>query len=296
MTQARSGSTVPRRQLGRQLRELRNQARMTAKAAAQAMDFSEAKLFRMEAGDVPMRSLEVERMCQIYGAPDDLTQAMAALARETKSKGWWHSYLDVVSENAAVYVGLESAASDLSAYQTDLIDGLFQTEAYARAVIAASHPEAELLTAERIDRITEMRLARRILLTRPTAPLAVRAVLGEAALRRPIGGRKAMAEQLDHLLELSELSNVEIRVVPLEASNHRGVGSGSFSILCYPSNGSGRLAEPPTVYVEGFLGMLYLDKPQEIERYEAAWTDIWAAALDVKSSQNFITKIGKELA
>lgn len=296
MTESRTGSTVPRRQVGRQLRELRNQARMTAKAAALAMDFSEAKLFRMEAGDVPMRALEVERMCQIYGAPDDLTQAMVSLARETKAKGWWQSYSDVISENTAVYLGLEEAASALSLYQTDVIDGLFQTETYTRAIVRASHPAAESLDVETIDRIAQLRLARQKLLTRPTAPLAVKAVIGEAALRRPIGGPKAMSEQLDHLSGLNKLPNVEIRVMPLDASEHRGVGTGSFTIVRFPSSGNGRLAEPPTVYVEGYLGHLYLDKPQEIDRYDAAWVEIWDAALDKRGSDGFIAMVRKELA
>ena len=71
-----TGSTVPRRQLGRHLRELRNQQRLTVRAAAERLEWSEAKMWRIETGQTSLRSLDVEAMCRIYGAPTDLTEAL----------------------------------------------------------------------------------------------------------------------------------------------------------------------------------------------------------------------------
>ena len=71
-----TGSTVPRRQLGRYLRELRNRERLTVKVAAEKLEWSEAKIWRIETGQTSLRSLDVEAMCKIYGAPADLTEAL----------------------------------------------------------------------------------------------------------------------------------------------------------------------------------------------------------------------------
>src|SRR5687768_16016265 len=108
-----AGSTVPRRQLGRYLRQLREDARITVKAAADALEWSTPKIWRIESGIVSMRALDVEAMCRVYGAPADITQALMGLAKETKAKGWWHSYGDAIPGWFELYVGLESAANRL---------------------------------------------------------------------------------------------------------------------------------------------------------------------------------------
>ena len=98
MTESQAGSTVPRRQLGRCLRELRGSAGLTVRAAAKQLERSEPTLWRIESGLVSVRSIEVEMMCRLYGAPEDMTKALMALAKETKAKGWWQTYGDVVPE------------------------------------------------------------------------------------------------------------------------------------------------------------------------------------------------------
>src|SRR5229473_8185023 len=130
MTEETTGSTVPRRQLGRYLRELRAGQRITVKTAAEKLEWSETKVWRIETGQTSLRSHDVELMCRIYAAPPDLTEALMGLAKETKAKGWWHAYGDVIPEGFDVYIGLEEAVSSLSWYESELIPGLLQTEAY----------------------------------------------------------------------------------------------------------------------------------------------------------------------
>ncbi|MGH8968059.1 MAG: helix-turn-helix domain-containing protein, partial [Actinomycetes bacterium] len=112
-----TGSTVPRRQLGRYLRDLRNRSRLTVRAAAAQLEWSEAKIWRIETGQTSLRSLDVEAMCRLYGAPAGLTEDLMRLAKETKARGWWHSYGDVISEGFNLYIGLEEAASRISWYE-----------------------------------------------------------------------------------------------------------------------------------------------------------------------------------
>jgi transcriptional regulator with XRE-family HTH domain len=292
MTEQATGSTVPRRQLGRYLRDLRGSQRITVKTAAEKLEWSETKVWRIETGQTSLRSHDVELMCRIYAAPPDLTEALMGLAKETKAKGWWHAYGDVIPEGFDVYIGLEEAASQLSAYQNELVPGLLQTEQYARAVIKADNPGVD---DEEIDRRVHVRIARQALVRRQTAPPELTVVLNEAILRRPVGGSQVMAAQLDSLADSAGLPNVALRVVPFRAGLHHGVMSGPFVILRFPRNGDGHDSEPATVYVDGFTGALYLDKPREVERYATAFESIWSAALDEPASRGLINQAAEEL-
>ncbi len=292
MTEQTTGSTVPRRQLGRYLRDLRNGQRLTVRAAAERLEWSEAKIWRIETGQVGLRSLDVEAMCRIYGAAPDLTEALMGLAKETKAKGWWHSYGDVIPEGFDVYIGLEEAAASFSWYESELVPGLLQTEGYARAVIGADNPG---VGDEEIDRRVHVRIARQALLTRVTAAPELKIVLNEAIVRRPVGGADVMVAQLRRLLDASELPNVALRVMPFSAGLHPGIMSGPFEILRFPLNGDGRPSEPPTVYVDGFTGDLYLDRTREIQRYDEAFGGMWASALDERASQDLISQASEEL-
>jgi transcriptional regulator with XRE-family HTH domain len=292
MTEHTTGSTVPRRQLGRQLRDLRNGQRLTVRVAAERLEWSEAKIWRIETGQVGLRSLDVQAMCQIYGAAPDLTEALMALAKETKARGWWHSFGDVIPEGFDVYIGLEEAAASISWYESDLVPGLLQTEAYARAIITADNPGAD---DDAISRRVHVRMARQVLLTRVTAAPELQIVLNEAILRRPVGGGEIMSDQLNRLLEVGRLPNVELCIIPFSAGLHPGVMSGPFVILRFPLSGEGRASEPPTVYADGFTGELYLDKPREIQRYDEAFNGIRSAALDETASQELMKRASGEL-
>jgi len=287
-----TGSTVPRRQLGRYLRELRSKQRMTVRTAAEKLEWSEAKIWRIETGQTSLRSLDVEAMCRVYGAPGDLTEALMGLAKETKARGWWHAYGDVIPESFDVYIGLEEAASQISWYESELVPGLLQTEDYARTVIKADNPGVD---EEEIDRRVRLRITRQALVRRVTAPLNLRVVLNESILRRPVGGEQIMATQLDSLAEAAELPNVSLRAVPFSVGLHHGVMSGPFEILRFPLNGDGMETEPATVYKDGFTGDLYLDKPHEVERYANAFESIWSAALDESASRKLISQAAEEL-
>ena len=214
------------------------------------------------------------------------------LAKETKNRGWWHSYGDVIPEGFDLYIGLEEAAARLSWYSSELVPGLLQTDAYAETLIREDNPG---VADEEIRRRVEVRIARQALLTRVTATPTVEVALNEAVLRRPVGGTTVMGDQLKRLVELNELDNVNVRVIPFGAGLHAGLFSGPFVMMRFPVNGDGRDTEPPTVYVEGFTGALYLDKPHEIDRYDAAFKAIWGSALNHKDTQSLLLQALKEL-
>jgi Domain of unknown function (DUF5753)/Helix-turn-helix domain len=286
-----ANSTVPRRQLGRYLRDLRNTAHITIAAAAKQLEWSDAKIWRIETGQTALRSLDVQAMCDLYGAAPDLAEALKGLAKETKGRGWWHSYGDVIPESFNLFIGLEGAASQLDWYESELVPGLLQTEDYARTLIRAYNPDDD---EDEVEKRVHVRLARQALLTREPSP-ALRVVLNEAILRRPVGGRNMMAAQLGRLVELSELPSVSLRVMPFSAGMHAGIVFRSFVMLRFPLSGNRQETEPPTVYVEGVTGDLYLDKPYEIERYSGAFKEMWDLASDESASTALIKQVTREL-
>ncbi|MEU6208216.1 helix-turn-helix transcriptional regulator [Micromonospora musae] len=287
------GSTVPRRQLGRLLRQYRTEAGVTLDAAAEALEYSRQKIWRIESGLGAVRVLDVKAMCELYGVSDEMSEAMKGLAAETKSKGWWHAYGDAVPTWFELYVGLESAASHLRRYDESLVPGLLQTREYA---LGLYHAGSRLSTEER-ERAVEVRMQRQDLLTRRLPkPPQLEALLSEAVLRRPVGGTRVMAGQLIHLLEASELPNVSVRVVPLVAGPHPGAVAGSFVILDFPATRGGRAApEPSVVYSESLTGALYLDKPDELAAYQNTWNGVEALALGEAESRDMIKRIAGEL-
>ncbi|MBY8870471.1 helix-turn-helix domain-containing protein [Micromonospora sp. PLK6-60] len=287
------GSTVPRRQLGRLLRQYRTEAGVTLDAAAEALEYSRQKIWRIECGLGAVRVLDVKAMCELYGVSDELTEAMRGLAAETKSRGWWHAYGDAVPSWFELYVGLESAAAHLRRYDESLIPGLLQTRQYA---LGLYHPGSRLSAEER-ERAVEVRMQRQGLLTRRLPePPRLEAVLSEAVLRRPVGGSGVMTGQLNHLLETSELPHVSVRVVPLAAGPHPGAVAGSFVILDFPATNKGRTPpEPSVVYSESLTGALYLDKPDELAAYENTWKGVAALALGEAESKEMIKRLVGEM-
>jgi hypothetical protein len=291
MADGPTGSTVPRRQLGRRLRELRMRSRLTVRMAASALEWSETKLWRIETGQTSLRSLDVEAMCRMYGAPQGTTEALMALSKETKAHGWWHAYSDVIRDSLDLHLGLEEAASELCWFTSELVPGLLQTREYARTILRAHYSEA---SEEEIERLVDLRLKRQSLLTRPTEAPVAKLVFNEAVLRRAVGGEEIMAAQLEHLLVMTNRPNLSLRVLPFEVGFHQGLLSRSFGLFRFPVGRDGRDMEPPTVHLEGLTGTLYLDKPGEIERYEGAFTAIWSAALDEARSRSFFHEAARE--
>lgn len=287
------GSTVPRRQLGRLLRQFRNEAGVTLDAAAEALEYSRQKIWRIECGLGSVRVLDVKAMCELYGVSAEMTEAMRGLAAETKSKGWWHAYGDAVPSWFELYVGLESAAARLRGYDESLIPGILQTKEYAQGLYRLGGT----LSDEERERAVQVRLQRQALLMRrlPAAP-RLESVLCESVLRRVVGGPRVMTVQLDHLLKLSELPNVAVRVLPLQAGPQPGAVAGTFMILDFPPTKGGRAApEPSIVYSELLTGALYLDKPEELAAYERVWRGLDGLALDEEESKDMIKRLAGEM-
>ncbi|MCY9787125.1 helix-turn-helix domain-containing protein [Nocardiopsis sp. EMB25] len=268
---------------------MRTQVGLTLAQAAESADMSPSKLSRLEAGKAGRpRKADIAVLCEVYSAPEQLRAALEGMARASKDS-WWSSYEDAIPDTFGAYLGLEATAARICWHDPNIIPGLAQTDAYARTMITTADPDAE---PGEIDRRLQLRMGRQGILNRIVGAPDLRVVVGEAALRRPVGGPGVMAAQLEHLIKLGRSNRVTLRVMPLAAPIYQALPGGAFILLDFPAL-PGRDDEPATVYVEGLAGELYLDRPQETGHYRAAWDDLWRRALDPTRSEQMISHIAK---
>ncbi|MGY1894628.1 helix-turn-helix domain-containing protein [Nocardia gipuzkoensis] len=287
-------STIARRMLGMQLETLRERADITRESAATAIASARSTIWKMETGQpVRFNPVLIERLCQLYNATEKETQVVLELVKETKgAKGWWQAFTDdTIPKDFGLFVGLEDAANRITSYQTTVLPGLLQTEDYRRALIWAEFPNKP---AEDIERMLQVGMKRRSRLTAERNPLAADMFVDESALRRTAGSASVMTTQLQHLAKVGQLPNISIRVVPASAGIHRALLVGPFVLLEFPRHSTADLTLPPVVYIQGFLGDLYLEKTDEVRQYRQASAELDRLALDQAASQNLVLQVAKE--
>ncbi|MYT12904.1 Helix-turn-helix domain-containing protein [Streptomyces sp. SceaMP-e96] len=281
----RGGPTVLRIVLGTQLRRLREGAGITREAAGDAIRGSHAKISRLELGRVSCKERDVADLLTLYNVTDEAVRAdFLKLARRTSSPGWWHQYGDVLPGCFETHIGLEEAASVIRTYEVQFVPGLLQTPDYARAVAQLGHPRS---SPEEIERRVQLRVQRQELLTIPDAP-RVWAVIDEASLRRPLGGPEVMADQLRHLLKMTELRNVTLQIAPFSLGGLAAAG-GPITIL--------RFLEPDLpdiVYLEQLTSALYLDKRDDVDHYLAVMDRLSAQSESPRESVAILERLLKQ--
>lgn len=285
MPNVRAKPTLRRRRLGGALKGLRNKAGLTIDAAAATIGWDIGKLSRVENAKAHIWPREIAPLLCVYGVTDSLvTTALEELARDAGKQGWWQTYGSVIGGGYADYMFLESDAASLRVYSLNLLHGLLQASAYAREVISAT---ALTRTSEEVSALAEVRQARQAVLTRSGNPLKVWAVIHETALRQRFPARpQVMNEQLQRLLDLSEMPNIDIQVMPIGASPHPGM-TGPFDIVSFAG------PWPTVVNLENLRGGFFLEG-DDVAVFETAFERVVATALPVDVSRETIKKIMTE--
>jgi transcriptional regulator with XRE-family HTH domain len=281
---AGSGPTVRRRQLMAELKRLREAAGLTQEDVAGRLDWHPTKVMRIETGRTPPHPNDVRVMLGLYGVSDETALAgLISLAKDARQRGWWYSYRDVMVSRLEVFIGLESEADTIRDFELAMIPGLLQTDDYARALIGGlgSYDGAE------VERRVEVRTTRQQQLAASGGKLW--AILDEAAIRRVVGGQKIMAAQLRHLALAVESGRAIIQVVPYGAGPHPGQ-AGPFIILGFADT-----TQPDVVYLETVGGNLYVDKPEEVRMFGAAFAQLSAVALSPAQSTAMLRALAGEL-
>jgi transcriptional regulator with XRE-family HTH domain len=270
--------TGRRQRLGAELRRLREEAGLTIDRVAEALECSQSKVSRIETGQVSATPRDVRDMLKLYRVDDARREAMVRVAREARQRGWWQKFVDV-PDGVPAYVGLETAATSIDIYMSLIVPALLQTADYAKAVIGAVRPD---LPPAEIDRRVELRLRRQALLDQERPP-ALRVLLDDTVVGRPVGGPEVMAAQRRRLLEDAQRPSVTLQVLPLEAGAHAGM-DGPFTIFGFPA------PERDVVALDSAADALYLESPEDLRRYRRVFERLLPAALTPEASAALIAR------
>jgi len=283
-------SSTQRRRLRSVLRQLRSDAGMTQEHVANEMDWSLSKVIRIETGAVSVSVNDVRALLNLYSVMDKTRVAdIIELARVARLRPWWYAYRDHYSQAFQSYLDLEAGAKLLKFWQPSIVPGLLQTEAYARAAVAAT-ASSEEDAAGRVDMDIEVRQHRQRAIFDQPSPPHITVVLEEPVLLRMVGGAGIMRDQIRRLQEISELPHVTLRVLPLSVGVVTGM-FGQFIILEFEDED-----DPPVVYVEGAAGVSLVRTEHRIsDPYERMFDRLFGAALDENGTDDFLRAIAQRL-
>jgi hypothetical protein len=244
---------------------------------------SNSKIFRIEAGQVSATVRDVRDIIDFCGVSKEQREALLELADQARQKAWWHAYRGM--STIKTFVSYETAAASIWEFQAIVIPGLLQVQEYAQVVIGNLLPNSD---AQEIEDRVKFRMARQSLLTEVDPP-EYRAVLDEAVLRRVVGDRKIMRQQVQRLVEASSLPNVTLQVLRFTAGSITSI-TGGFVILSFFG-----LDEPDIVHIEHTRGDLYFEGTEETQQHRQMFNHLQALALPPEDSVAFLIELLKKL-
>ncbi len=274
---AMTGPTISRLLLGKALRQLRDSADVSREQAAAALKCSKARIDHIEVGRNALGYAELVMLLRDhYGADDETLNELETLRERASQRGWWSTA--GLSNWLARYVGLESDAVSVRAFELDLIPGLLQTEAYARACYALD----DRWSARDVERRVAARAKRQQRLTGPD-PLQLTAVISETALVRC--ARHGLTEQLTALAQRAHQPNIELRVLPFDIGLHVAMAS-SFTLLTFPDQLLNDVA-----YQEYVVGGDVVEDDGVVSQLATLFDKLRSQALGVNESLAKITEL-----
>jgi transcriptional regulator with XRE-family HTH domain len=273
--------TAARIALGAHLRGLREARGMRREDAAHAIGASSARLSRLEMGRIGIKERDVILLLTTYGVDETEYDQILELVRQSNTADKRETHSGVLPSWFNTYIGLEMAAAQVQVYEAQYIPDLLRTEEYTHAISPRTHGQISRDVAERM---IELQTARKKTFFRSESPPLVHIVLDEAALRRQAGKPTVMREQLIHMMNMTELPNVEIQIAPLANSNHPA--DRSFRILQF-----GETDLPDIVYIEQLTSALYLDGVPEVARYRRVMNKLRKEALSPDETTSFMQRL-----
>jgi hypothetical protein len=284
---AYGGPTALRIMLGAHLRRLREEAGISRSDAGWAIRGSESKISRLELGRVGFKVRDVDDLLTLYKLTDQVERdRLLELATQANNPGWWQRWDDLTPTWFHSYLGLEMAAELIRTFELQFVPGLLQTPDYMRAVVQLGRDRP--LPRLEVERLVALRTGRQQILTRKRS-VRFWAVIDEAVLRRPIGGKDVFRAQLEYLLETSQWHNVTLQIIPFDRGGYTATG-GAFSIL--------RFAEvdlPDVVYIEHLTSAVYLDKREDLDEYAVTMDSLAITALRPRNTEELLTQAIKDL-
>ncbi|GAA2622154.1 DUF5753 domain-containing protein [Streptomyces vastus] len=280
----RSNPTARQERLGAELRKMRERAGISARAAAALLGSNPMHQSHVETGRSGISEDRLRRLAA-HCACDDAAyvDALVAVATE-RGKGWWEEYRGIVAPSGLNLAELEQHAESVHTFQMAHVPGLFQTEDHMRAMFRYVSPD---WPQEDLNAHVAFRSRRQQIITGERAT-PYEAVIHEAALRILVGGRKTTRAQLEHILELSDLDNVTVRVLPFATEDFAGAGHSMLYVR-------GAVPQLDTVQLDTAHGGEFLDSEPRLKQYRKRYERVVSTALEPGPSRDFITQILQEL-
>ena len=285
MPKPRPTPTVRLRRLAAEIKRLREAAGLTQEEVSERTGKDRSTLYRLESAQQRPQRATLIQLLDLYGASQEQRTELLTVLREAGQLGWMQPLRADLPPVYSDYIGFESEARSISNYESLYIPGLLQTEEYARAVIRGTLPYA---STEEVENRVRARLERQALLS-GDEPRQLWTIMDEAAVRRIVGGRPVMREQLLRLHEAAALPNVTVQIVPYEAGAHPGM-PGAFIVLEFPDP-----IDQSLVYTESLAGGLFLEDDLEIRRYILLFDHLRAAAMRPGQTLTLLAEIAEEL-
>ncbi|MCC2275444.1 helix-turn-helix domain-containing protein [Streptomyces sp. ET3-23] len=268
--------------MGAQLRRWREAVEMPSGDIARAMGWSQARFSRVERGYYRITREEVYSLCAKLGVDDpDGVEEVARVAEEPTGTGWWAPYAGRIGQNYMDFIELEAEAETIRVQHPVIIPGPLQSPGYVREMIARA-PTA--VSAERAELLVSIRMARQEILARTEKPVKVHALVPESSFHAQFeSGPAIMRDQLRRLLDVSDMPNVTVQIVPLTAHPTYGA-NGAMTLLTF--------RQPWTMVasIDNPMGGTHTEDPDQVEFLEREFDGIASIALPVDESRDLVSK------
>jgi transcriptional regulator with XRE-family HTH domain len=283
---AAQGPTLARRRLRQTLRRAREVAGLTQEHVAGEMEWSLSKVIRIEAGIVGIAANDLKALFRLYNiADEDETIRLLELARAARTRSP-RSDMPATSPAFVEFSRLEAEASAIWCFQSVAVPGLLQTEDYARTMIHGTMPHD--FRPDEIEARVRARLTRQQQILSSPDPLKLYVILDESVVRRMIGSREVMRDQLTYLSQAARKPGIALRILPFSAGPHP-IMTGASMILEFGED------DDPVLYVENALTGEMVDRQDEMDTYYRAFEKLDTMALDPEASIALMEKVVDEL-
>ncbi|WP_069735560.1 DUF5753 domain-containing protein [Streptomyces sp. EN27] len=262
------------RMVAEMARTLRIQRGWTQEQQGKEIGYSAAAISAMETCAQPASDAMLVELQRVHGNGTRIFETARKYMR-----------MERLPEQFKDYALLEEAALSLQLFVTNIVHGLFQTEAYARALIGGGYPP---LPDARVEELVQLRMARKALFDRDPLPM-IEIIIDESVLRRVIGSEEIMREQLLHLVERARRRNVTLLVLPLDAGKYGeyAAGHGQMNLLETPEH-------EHLVYLEAQEESLLISDPAKVSTYAQRYAKIRSQALGPRESLDLIMRLAGE--
>jgi transcriptional regulator with XRE-family HTH domain len=274
---------MPRaRTLGAALRHARKRTGLSLRDVSQQLGLAHSTVGRWESGDSMPAEQDVTALLAVLNVGDAERDQIVALVFESSETDWLVSGPPGISQQLAGVMECERTATNITEWSPLLMPGFLQIGDYARAIISRGLGEND----PTVETLVMLRMGRRDVFMRPE-PAELETLIAEPVIHGGIGGPKVMRDQLRHLLAMSKLDPITVRLVDIGGEWHPG-HSGPFIFYKFG-------IQSPVVYLEHYRSGAFLGDEADVTAYESAVDQIRRAAMSPEESADRIADVLAEM-